>query len=235
MMSKTKLMSLGVLLALSCVAGRAPAGTILQFGQANPHDSVTATENAGVTFLSTAGNLDGAGVSIPVLITNFLGTPLVGIPAFETFVGVHSVGTDIMAGGQIIEGFVGVVVFSSLPGGLGADYLTATFTNSTMSGVVSGTTGGSQAQLSATGPPQSLTFKSDFELAGFMNPTSMTLGFSNLGPPLQDSGGSIRGFTAQNAGTFAATAIPEPSSFSMGAIALVVSAMIWRRRKSAAA
>jgi hypothetical protein len=228
-MRKTKLIGLGALIALFCVAGQVQAGTILQFGQANPSDVVTATESVGVTTLSTVGNVDGLGVSIPVLITNFLGTPLVGIPAFETFIGVTSVGTDLTAGGQLIEKFVGVVVFSSLPGGLGADYLTATFASSTMSGAVSGTAGGSQAQLSATGPPQSLILTSDF-MTGFTNPTSMTLGFSNLEPFLHDSGGSLGGFTAQNAGTFAASVIPEPASISMGIIALVMSVLVLRRR-----
>jgi hypothetical protein len=235
-MSKSRLIVLWALIALFCVAGRVQAGTILQFGQANPNDVVTATLSGGVTSLSTAGNVDGSGVSVPVLITNFLGTPVVAIPAFETFIGVHSVGVDTLAGGQVIQSFVGTVMFSSLPGGLGADFLTATFVSPTLPGVVSGTQGGTQAQLSATGPPQLLILKSDFELAGFANPTSMTLGFSNVSPGLEDSTGSIRAFTGQNAGTFAASIVPEPSSMGMGAIALIAVSLMarYRRRKLAA-
>jgi hypothetical protein len=230
-MIKFRLIVLWALIALSCVAGRVQAGTVLQFGQANPNDVVTATLSGGVTSLSTAGNADGAGVSVPVLITNFLGTPVVSIAAFETFVGVHSVGTDTLAGGQIIESFVGTIIFSSLPGGLGVKYLTASFVSSALPGIVSGTVGGSQVQLSATGPPQSLVLQSDFGLAGFTNPTSMTLGFSNVGPSLQDLGGSIRDFTAQNAGTFAAQAVAEPTSSVMGVIAIVMMSLVARYRK----
>jgi hypothetical protein len=231
-MSKFRLTGLAMMAALLCVSGRAQADiiTVLQFGQANPHDVVTATLSGGVTSLSTAGNADGSGISIPVLITNFLGTPVVSIPAFETFVGVHSVGPDTVVSGQVIQNFVGIVEFSSLPGGLGSDFLTATFTNSTMSGVASGTEGGTQAQLSATGPPQLLMMKSDFELAGFMNPTSMTLAFSNVSPGLDDSTGSIRPFTGQNAGTFAANVVPEPGSLSLSVIAMAMMTIVGRYR-----
>jgi hypothetical protein len=226
-MIRSKLIG-GALVALLCMGGWARAGTVLQFGQANPNDVVTATLSGGVTSLSTAGNADGSGVSVPVLITNFLGTPVVAIPAFETFVGVHSVGTDTVASGQVIQSFVGSVVFSSLPGGLGADFLTATFISPTLAGVLSGTEGGTQAQLSATGPPQLLLLKSDFELAGFANPTSMTLAFSNVGPGLNDSTGSIRAFTGQNAGTFAAQAVPEPASMALLGIG-ITSIAVFRR------
>jgi len=234
-MSKIRLLVLGALIALSCVAGRVQAGTVLQFGQANPNDVVTATLSGGVTTLSTTGNAGGADVSIPVLITNFLGAPVVAIPAFETFVDVHSVGSTTLAGGQLIQGFVGTIIFSSLPGGLGSNYLTASFVSVGLPGVASGTLGGSQAQLSATGPLQSLVLSSDFGLDGFTNPTSMTLGFSNVGPFLKDSGGSIGSFTAQNAGTFSAAAIPEPTSGLMGAISVVFMSLVLRYRKQAAA
>jgi hypothetical protein len=237
-MVRKSLLGLAMVIAMSCLAGRAQAGsiTVLQFGQANPNDVVTATEAAGMTSLSTAGNADGSNVSIPVLITNFLGTPVVSIPAFETFVNVHSVGADTVAGGQVFQSFVGTVVFSSLPGGLGSDFLTATFVNPGLAGVTSGTLGGSQAQLSATGPPEQLLLKSDFELAGFVNPTSMTLGFSNVSPALADMSAdqSIHSFTAQNAGTFAASVVPEPSSLVLGGLGVLgmVPFAIRRQRRS---
>jgi hypothetical protein len=234
MLSK-RLLGLAAVIAMSCAAGRAQAGsiTVLQFGQANPNDVVTATESAGMTSLSTAGNTDGSNVSIPVLITNFLGTPVVSIPAFETFVGVHSVGADTVAGGQVFQSFVGTIVFSSLPGGLGSDFLTATFTNPSLAGVTSGTLGGAQAQLSAAGPPQSLVLMSSFEPAGFANPTSMTLGFSNVSPALADMSAdhSIHSFTAQNAGTFSASVVPEPSSIVLGGLAALGMAPLAIRRQ----
>jgi hypothetical protein len=75
-----------------------------------------------------------------------------------------------------------------------------------------------------------LVLTSDFAPAGFLNPTSMTLGFSNVSPALQDSSGSIRSFTGQNAGTFAAQMVPEPTGISMGAIAIVMMSLVARHR-----
>jgi hypothetical protein len=204
----------------------AQAGTVLQFGQINPVDVITATESGGVTKLSTAGNADGLGVSVPVKITNLFGTPLVGIPAFETFVGVHSVGTATFAGGQIFQNFVGTIEITSSPGGAGTNYLTAVFNNSALAGLASGTAGGAQAQLAAAGPPGSLLMTSAFAILSA--PTSMTVGFSNVAPLFSDPDNSISSFTAQNAATFSATAIPEPATIGMGCMGVVFVALLVR-------
>ena len=143
-------------------AAQAGSITVLQFAQTNPADVVTATEAGGVTTLSTAGNADGGGVSIPVTISNFLGMPGLSIPAFETYVNVTSTGTATTFLGQIFQGFTGTIEVTSGVGGTGSNYLTATFTVPTAIGVFGGTAGGTQAQLSATGPPQSLVLTSSF-------------------------------------------------------------------------
>ena len=68
-------------LALACVAtllvgSTANAGTILQFTQVNSADIFTATNSGGgVTTLSTAGNVDGGGLSIPVTASNYWECP----------------------------------------------------------------------------------------------------------------------------------------------------------------
>lgn len=222
------------LFACACVAlffmgPTGQAGTVLQFAQTNPADIVTATESGGVTTLSTTGNADGGGVSIPVTISNFLGAPGLSIPAFETFVNVTSTGTATTVSGQIFQGFTGTIEITSALGGAGSNYLTATFTDTSASGVLGGTSGGTQAQLTATAPPQSLVLTSGF--ATFVSPNSMTMGFSNVTPGLGVTSGSIAPFMAQNTGTFGATVVPEPATFGMVGMGVVFVALAVRHNR----
>ena len=219
-------------LAIVLLSSAARAGsTVLQFGQTNPSDVVTASESGGVTMLSTGGNTDGGGVSIPVVITNFLGVPGVSIPAFETYVNVTSTGTASTFLGQAFQGFTGTIEITSGIGGTGSNFLTATFPDTANPGTFSGTLGGTQAQLSATAPPQTLQLSSDF--ATFLAPLSMTIGFSNVAPGLGITSGSIAPFTAQNTGTFGAAAVPEPGTFGMACTAILIGGFAIRtyRRK----
>jgi hypothetical protein len=193
---------------------------------------VTATEGAGTTTLSTTGNSDGGGTSIPVTITNFLGTPGLSIPAFETFVGVMSTGSASSVSGLGVQSFVGVIEITGAVNGGGLNYVTATFTDTSNPGTLSGTMGGTQAQLTATGPPQSLILTSDF--ATFAAPTSMTMGFSNVFSSYGITGTSIGPFTTQNTGTFGANiaSVPEPATFGMACMGIVFVALALRRRRS---
>ena len=203
--------------------------TVLQYGQINPADVVTATESGGVTTFSTAGNADGLNVSIPILITNFNNTPVVGIPAFETFVDVHTTGSAVTASGQIFQSVVGIIKFTSAPGGAGANYLTATFTDVAHPGVLYGVEGGAQITLSATSPPQTFILTSDFAL--YTVPTSMTLAFSNVTPGLSTGSTTIADFTGQFAGTIGATIVPEPSTLALACIALIFGPAMLRLRR----
>jgi hypothetical protein len=210
-----------VFAAFACITAlllgsNANAGTVLQFGQINPTDTVTATDTAGVTTLSTAGNVDGAGVSIPVTLTNFLGLSGVNIPVFETFVGVTSTAPAGSGAGFDYQAFTGTIEFTSAPGGLGANYLTATFGSSgAHTSDLFGSDGGTSATLSSSQPHASLVLTSDF--ATFASPTSMSIALGNLAPVYTIAGdGSIASFTAQNAGTFSASAVvPEPTSMAL--------------------
>jgi len=212
--------------------------TIFQFAQLNANDIVTATDsgtgNPGTTSLSTtsAQNADGGGVSIAVLVTNsYVGSgPFV---AFETFVGVHSVGaavTDPFTG-QPEQKFSGEIEFTAAPGGVGQNFLTAVFSSFTLSPVLQGQPGGTQASLSAAEPPDTLTLTA--QGISFGNPTAMTIGFSNVTPALNidAADNTIASFTGQNSGTFSAAIVPEPGTLCLASFAVVIGAIAYRKKR----
>ena len=190
------------------------AATVLQFSQTLPSDIVTATQIGAITTLGTTGNADGAFISIPVVVSNFNGSPFNPLtPVFETFVGVMSTGAATTSSGTISQTFSGTIEFTSAPGGVGINYLTATFANALFSG------SGNSASLTQTAP--NVTFTSS--LASFGPNTGMALGFTGVTPPLGITGGSVASFTAQNAGTFSTTAaVPEPGALCLGSFAVVI-------------
>jgi hypothetical protein len=225
------------LLALACTAtlllgsSARASSTVLGFAQINPADVVTATTVAGVTTLSTGGNADGAGFSIPVSINNYLGVPQVPfpIPAFETFVNVISNGPATNIGGTISQHFSGEIEYTSSPNGAGIVYLTATFGPNA---VFSGGAGGGSASLNASVPQDAVVFNVpgfDYEFAGF------SVGFSGISPALSEVGGSLVGFTAQTSGTFSATLVPEPGTLCMASIAVVMGTLAYGRKKAKSA
>jgi hypothetical protein len=192
-------------------------GTILQFTQTNLSDSIRATDTNGVTTLSTSGNADGGGFSIPVNIQ--LGNTI--IPGFETFLDVHNTSPATLVNNVILEAFTGTVAITSGINDTGINYLTATFTNVGLAGSLSGPNEGTGAALSSSEPPSILILTSD--LMTITNPTSMAIGFTNINPVLSINGdGSIASFTAQNTGTFAGTTIPEPSSLMLWSIGILM-------------
>jgi hypothetical protein len=219
--------------ALACAAllllgSSANAGTVLQFDQTNPADIVTALNAGTSTTLTTTGNVDGGGVSVPIVITNFLGTPGVNIPAFETFVNVTSTGPASTSGPFTFQSYSGTIEFTSLPGSTGVNYLTATFTSATLS--ASSASPGT-ASLTASQPPSSLVLTSDF--ATFAPPSNLSIALGNVSPPVSITGSSISSFTAQNTGTVTAsiTVIPEPSTLCLSSFAVVFGVLVYRKKR----
>lgn len=228
-------------LASLAMATASSAVTILQFGQTNPNDVVTATVAGSVTTLTT--NSAAAG-SIPILITNIggvqLGTPLA---AFETFIGVTSTGTATSAGGTISEMFSGTIAITSGANNTGGNILTTVFSGATLSGLA----GGGSAALVGSRPPQNVVFTSNLAaivpLIAGNPPENFAISFSGINTPpgLSLSGTTIAGFTARNTGTFdtgtPTAVIPEPSGIVMAGTAMIASlgCFGWRRRQSSRA
>jgi len=222
--------------ALLLLSSSTNAGTVLQYAQTDPADIVTATDTgSGTTTLSTAGNANGGGVSIPVTISNFMGTPGLAIPAFETFVGVTSIGaatTDIF--GNIQQQFSGTVEITSSPGGAGFKYLTAVFGPMTLSPVFGGA--GAGAYLSGAQPPDSLVLTSD---AGpLLSTTGMGISFSGISPSLSIDSTSdpghptIASFTGQDTATFSSGSVPEPGTLGLASFAVALGLLTyWRNRR----
>jgi hypothetical protein len=216
-------------IAALAMGSDARAGTVLQFSQTNLNDHVTATDNGGVTTLATTGNADGAGVSIPVLLVTSAGISP-GTVAFETYVNVVSIGPATTLGGTITQAYSGTIELTSLAGGGGINFLTATF-----AGMLTGPTGGTAASLVAANPPNNLILTSGV-LGQLLNPTSMSISFSNVSPflTIASTNGSVDSFVAQNAGTFGATlgqgAVPEPSSIMLSFIGMGTVALVARLR-----
>jgi len=218
--------------ALACAAtlllgsSARASSTVLAFGQLNPADIITATDIAGVTTLKTTGNLDGFGVSVPVLASNYLGVPQpFGLLMYETFVGVTSNGAAANVGGTIGQNFSGEIEFTSAPGGAGLVYLIATFGPN---GKFSGGANGASASLNASVPQDNVIFTVPGMDYGF---AAMSVGFSGIDPVLSIAGASVAGFTGQNSGTFSATLVPEPGTLCMASIAVIVGTLAYGRKK----
>jgi len=237
-------------LASLLLCSSSKADTVLIFGQSFPTDNVTLHNGGGDgllgdSTLSTAGNFatGGMGVSIPVIITTFMGVPGVNLPAFETFVGVASSAPAMATSGFDIQAFGGKIEFSLLPGGPsgpGTNFLTVTFSaNSATDSSLSGVDGGHTAGLQATQPTANVTFTSDFgafHVGTSQFPVGMSLSFTNLSKALSIFNGSLGhsgDTTMQNSGVFSATIVPEPSTMAiagLGALGMIGYGL--RRRKA---
>jgi len=232
-------------LASLAMATSSHAVTILQYGQTNPADFKTATATGGTTTITTSSG--ASPTSIPVTITNIGGIvlpPALAIPAFETWTNVTSTAAATTSGSTITQLFRGTLAYTSGVNGTGINYLTATF----VGGFLTGTSGGGSASLIASDPPAANVVYTSTDarvLAAIAalgtNPQdNFAISFSGIGQPpgFSLTGTTVASFTAQNSGTFSASAVvPEPSGLVMAGTAALASlgCFGWRRRQSSVA
>jgi len=231
------------LLAVACLASlglasSARADTILSFTQQFATDTVTATTSgAGVTTFATNSATNPG--FIPVNLSNLagIGGPAGNASGFEQFVNFTSTSTATNVAGQINQTYSGTIIFwGSLTGGVGTPgtrFLQATFSGGNLNGANNGTS----ATLSASQPPNTVAFVSDSPaitaLITGSTERALALAFTNVNPNLATTGTALNGFTAQNAGGFSVTPIPEPATLISSSMAILagLGCYGWRRRK----
>jgi len=202
---------------LLCSQGEASVN-LLVFGQATGGTTVTLTnDGSGTSTLSATAN---------VLITVLGGIPQPppGLPAVETLTATSVGPATVNATTHIIsQSFSGTISFTATTPTGTVNYLTATFTDT-----FSGRRGSVAAGLTASQPPENLTFTSDVIPSSILAiPRGMSLSFTNLDNPLvifKGSSGASGSTTMSNSGVFSGSIIPEPSTFlsaGLGALGLI--------------
>jgi len=224
-------------LAAACLvslglANSAGADVILNYSQNLP-GTKTATTVGAVTTITT--NSPSAPGFIPVLISQLGATTGLALPAFEQFSGVTSTGAAVVSGGQIDQLYSGTITFYSAASVASPFLLRAVFAGADLSGAV----GGSGAGLTASQPPNTVTFTTQSALVTpFLigPPNSFAIGLSSISPGLGVTGTALNSFTATGqGGSFSVSAIPEPATHISSSMALVagLGCYGWRRRKAA--
>jgi len=215
------------LVALAAIPTAANAAVILTFGQVGGGNTVTATANAltGITTIDS---------NTQVLVTQAIGNPVLVSPQFLTlhatsigvanevgvFVNQAFTGTfAITAGAQnILSGTFTDAVFGS------GSSLTLSASNATPGELVSFTS--NVIPLSLLGPPDAISF-------GFadVNPLATVVGAGCAATP-NVAPCTIGSFSSSIAGTFSATAAPEPMSIALLGAGLVGLGVARRRKQS---
>jgi len=200
------------LLALG-LAPPAMADTILAFGQDGTARTVNGTDvttDCSTTIGSTCQTEINA-TNVAITVTAIGAANPVPLPAFLTLDVIAS-SPAISFGPGIFQEFTGSFSITSGTGGTGINFLSADFVD-----LVAGLSGASALSLTASNPPDPLTFTSDvMDVSKFTTPLALSFSFTDiLAPGVQLCGGFIKTlcpFTSNVSGDMSATAVPEPNS-----------------------
>jgi hypothetical protein len=222
-------MSIGLLPKLGAVAAVAAAATlivpmanattILTFGQKGSADEVVAAANATdtqTTIKATNGaiEVDDIDDAVAVPFAAFLNLTAVSTVAAAAFAGFTT------------QDFSGLFSITSLADGAGTNYLSGTFTDAVFGS-------GSSLTLSASDPPNSVSFTSSVIPANeLVLPEGISLGFSNVTPPVNIIGTTVAGFDSNVSGNFSADPLPEPTSLALIGVRLAGLGLVRHRRRA---
>jgi hypothetical protein len=210
-------------LASLAMATAADAAAILQFTQQNTNLAPFVFTQSGTTTTITstgAGVTNGTWIPVNVVIGN-TGTPVTQ-PAFMAITQpITATGGATTTGGTVNQGdYTGRIEFNFAPSSTPAsNILTVNFTG----GLLSGNAGGNSATLSASQPPDTVTYTSVLfpTLVAGLNQNNFGIGFSGLTSPLTVTGGTVGSNAGSGSGTFSGAVIPEPASVVMMSISVV--------------
>ena len=225
---------LAIAAALGMASLSASAGTLLAFGQDGVNRTIDATVVTSdcTTIIGPLCRTEVTATDVAITVSALnaaLPTPLGAFLNLD----ITASSPLLVAGPALFQEYEGHFSITSGAGGAGINYLSADFVD-----LVAGLSGASALTLSASNPPDPVSFSSDvIDLSNFGLPFALTFSFSDVFPAVASCGNIIHTlcpFASNVSGNMSAEAVPEPGSLALTGLGLFGLAGFLRRRPLAA-